>query len=342
MIRTSCVAISLLIVELALGGVVRAAPGDTLYTHAGRRVDAGGYRLNLYCMGTGSPTVVFDSGWEDWAPAWAIVQPAVARWTRSCTYDRAGSGFSDAGQMPRTSVRIADELHAALRNAGIPGPYILVGHSFASYNTRTFADRYMADVAGLVLVDGEDGDVETAANRMDDQRAEAQAVRELQQCGIAVAEHRPLPTLPIGPGKRISCDRQFFRGLPEKEFSPALNVVVLHIADTRTTLYNEVVSEMQQMPWDEIYLQQHRRSFGSRPLRILTAQNHFYDTAATPAKVHKEHLAMEHDEAQTQARWLLLSSNSRQIFALKSGHYIELDQPNIVIDAIHDVLLEAR
>ena len=88
-------------------------------------------------MGSGSPTVVFDSGWEDWAPAWAVVQPQVAKFTRACSYDRAGAGFSDPGPMPRTSVRLAQELHTALRNGGIPGPYILVGNAFGGDPART-------------------------------------------------------------------------------------------------------------------------------------------------------------------------------------------------------------
>ncbi|MBV9902646.1 MAG: hypothetical protein JOZ90_16375, partial [Alphaproteobacteria bacterium] len=95
---------------LAAGGAARAAPGDEIYARPGTMAAAPGTRLNLVCMGTGSPAVVFDSGFEDWAPAWAVVQPLVARFTRACSYDRAGSGFSDPGPMPRTSVRIADEL----------------------------------------------------------------------------------------------------------------------------------------------------------------------------------------------------------------------------------------
>jgi pimeloyl-ACP methyl ester carboxylesterase len=85
------------------------APADIVYAQPGQLVDAGGFRLNLYCMGSGSPTVIFDSGWGDWAPAWSKVQPEIAKWTRACSYDRAGAGFSDPGPMPRTSVHIAEE-----------------------------------------------------------------------------------------------------------------------------------------------------------------------------------------------------------------------------------------
>jgi pimeloyl-ACP methyl ester carboxylesterase len=325
--------------------VALAVPGDARYTRPGRLVPATAHtRLNLYCIGHGSPTVVFDAGWEDWSPAWAIVQPAVARWTRACTYDRAGSGFSDPGAMPRTSVRIADELHTALRHAGILGPYVLVGHSFGSYNMRVFADRYMPEVAGLVLVDGEDGDVESPAMRREDDASYAGAIRELEQCRAALARGGSLPR--IGAIRHVSlhplCSQQVFRGLPERMFSPQLNAALLAIANSKVALYDAVISEMQEMPWDETYLQQHRRSFGDRPVRVLTAQNHFYDTAATPARVHRAHLEIEHGLARDQAKWLTLSSNSEQIFAYESGHYIELDQPNIVIDAIHDVLTVVR
>src|SRR5205814_7974224 len=123
-----------LLLVLFLSSVVASsggsAPADIVYARPGRLVDAGGFRLNLYCMGSGSPTVVFDSGWEDWAPAWSKVQPEIAKWTRVCSYDRAGAGFSKPGPMPRTSVRAAQELRTALHNAGVKGPYILVGSAF--------------------------------------------------------------------------------------------------------------------------------------------------------------------------------------------------------------------
>src|SRR5437016_3658872 len=134
-----------------------SSSADVVYTQPGKLVAVNGFRLNLYCEGSGSSTVVFDSGWEDWAPAWSKVQPEVAKFTRACSYDRAGAGFSDAGRLPRTSVRIADELHSALHQAGIRGPYILIGHAFGGDNVRTFAARYTAEVAGLVLVEADVG-----------------------------------------------------------------------------------------------------------------------------------------------------------------------------------------
>jgi len=89
-----------------VAGAAAAAPGDLIYARPGMLVATeDGAKLNLYCMGKGSPAVVFDSGWEDWAPAWAIVQPRVAKFTRACAYDRGGAGFSEPGPTPRTSSR---------------------------------------------------------------------------------------------------------------------------------------------------------------------------------------------------------------------------------------------
>ena len=101
---------------IGLAQPANAAPGDSPYTHPGRLVAVGdGAQLNLYCLGHGAPAVVFDSGFEDWAPAWAVVQPRIAQFTRACSYDRAGAGFSKPGPLPRTNVRIAGELHTALQ-----------------------------------------------------------------------------------------------------------------------------------------------------------------------------------------------------------------------------------
>src|SRR5215472_3872868 len=204
-----------------------AVPADMIYGEPGQLVDIGGFRLNLYCMGSGSPTVVFDSGWGDWAPAWSKVQPRIAKWTRACSYDRAGTGFSDPGPMPRTSVRIADELHTALHNAGINGPYILVGHAFGGDCVRTFAVRYMDDVAGMVLVEADVGG-------LDEHRSDDPLIASLKECRQAVAASKPLPSLPAQSGAPTrSCAQQFFRGLPEQMWSPQLNAKLLELAQTK-------------------------------------------------------------------------------------------------------------
>ena len=313
-----------------------AAAGDELYAHPGRLVAIEGTRLNIYCVGSGSPTVVFDSGWEDWAPVWAIVQPRVAQWTRACSYDRAGAGFSDAGPMPRTSVRIADELHSALHNAGIEGPYILVGHAFGGDNVRTFAVRYMDDVAGMVLVEADVG-------RLDEHRSDDPLIASLKECRQAIAAGNPLPLLPAQSGAPAhSCAQQFFRGLPEQMWSPQLNARLLDLAQTKVALYDAFISEMEQMTADEAYLEQHPRSFGSRPIRVLSTGYHGIHAIDPTRPKSAEQQSYEDEVTRAQARWLALSSNAKQLFTSNSSEYIPFDQPDVVVDAIHQVYADRQ
>src|ERR1700737_3336654 len=320
----TCLLVAVLSITVAVSGKQVAegdsALADILFAQPGKLVDAGGFRLNLYCMGRGSPTVVFDSGWEDWAPAWSKVQPEVAKWTRACSYDRAGAGFSDPGRMPRTSVRIAQELRTALHHAGIAGPYILVGHAFGGDNVRTFADLYMREVAGLVLVDADSDDVGPKAMREEQHRGDVRILSQLRDCRNAIAEHKPLPALPSRPGQpQRTCAQQFFRGLPEAAWSPELNAKLLQIAQTKVAMYDAYISEMEQMAWDEAYLKEHRRSFGSRPIRVLSTGNHGVGSGTPPRAPSLKHLRYEYEVTLAQSRLLELSSNAKQIFTKNSS-----------------------
>jgi len=119
----------------------------------GHLVDIGGYRLHLWCTGDGAPAVILDAGLGGTSAGWGFVQPQVARFTRVCSYDRAGMGYSDRGPSPRTARRIAGELAALLTRSGIGGPVVLVGASIAGFGVRVFASEYSQRAAGLVLVD---------------------------------------------------------------------------------------------------------------------------------------------------------------------------------------------
>ena len=123
------------------------------YPPPGEMVDMGGYRLHLHSMGTGGPTVILEAGLGNIGLDWGLVQPEIAKFTRVVSYDRAGSGWSEKGRGPRTSARIVRELHALLEKANIPGPYIMVGHSFGGATVQLFAATFPDEVAGLVLVD---------------------------------------------------------------------------------------------------------------------------------------------------------------------------------------------
>jgi pimeloyl-ACP methyl ester carboxylesterase len=336
--------LAVLISTVAVSGQQVASGGspaaDIVYARPGQLVDAGGFRLNLYCMGSGSPTVVFDSGWGDWAPAWSKVQPEIAKWTRACSYDRAGTGFSDPGPMPRTSVHIAEELSTALHHAGIGGPYILVGSAFGGDNVRTFADLYMDEVAGLVLVDADPTDVEPKSMQEEEHRGHAGIPTGLRNCRNLIAEHKPLPA--TGQPPQTCAQQFFFRGLPEAEWSPELNAKLLEIAQTKVAMYDAYSSEMEQTAADETYLQQHRRSFGSRPIRVLTSENHGVGHLERKPPDTPEHLKYEQESTLAQARWLGLSSNAKQIFARHSSEYIQFDEPATLINAVREVYDQAR
>jgi pimeloyl-ACP methyl ester carboxylesterase len=94
-----------------------------------------------------------EAGWNDVGDTWHLVQPEIAELTRVCSYDRAGLGNSEPGPEPRTMLQVANELHTLLQNAGVEGPYILVGHSWGGSLMRLYTDLYQEEVVGLVLVD---------------------------------------------------------------------------------------------------------------------------------------------------------------------------------------------
>ena len=116
----------------------------------GKLVDVGGYRVHLYCTGTGSPTVVIVGA--GFSFNWGLVQPEVARFTQVCSYYHSGIGWSESGPKDSCSLRVS-EVHTALKTAGIKGPYVLVGHSLGGLVARLYAGQYPDEVAGMVFVD---------------------------------------------------------------------------------------------------------------------------------------------------------------------------------------------
>ncbi len=321
-----------------------AAPGDEIYARPGLIAPAAdGARLNFVCLGTGSPTVVFDSGYTDWSPAWATVQHPIAQFTRNCSYDRAGSGFSGPGPLPRTSERIATELHDALHAARIQGPYILVGEAFGGDSVRAFADLFPGDVAGLVLVEADANDVDTPDNRRHDDDGGRSFVPLLKTCRDAIAAGNTEFALPPPPGRPPrKCIAGFFRGLPEAEWSPALNAKLLDIARHNVAMWDAVLSELQETPGDETWLQEHRRFLGQTPVRVITTGNHAVHFLDKPAIPTIDHLKMEYDVAVAQSKWLSLSSDSRQIFVDKSGEYVQFDRPDAVVAVIREIFDKAK
>jgi pimeloyl-ACP methyl ester carboxylesterase len=128
----------------------------------GRLVDVGGHRLHIWCSGSGTPSVILETGLGGSGADWGFVRPEVAGFTQVCSYDRAGMGYSDPGPSPRTTRRLTYELAQLLDRAGIAGPVVLVGASIGGLVVRVFASEHPERVAGLVLVDAshEDQEVE--------------------------------------------------------------------------------------------------------------------------------------------------------------------------------------
>jgi pimeloyl-ACP methyl ester carboxylesterase len=140
-------------VLLAILTALRAATSAQALPPPGKLIDVGGYRLHLNCTGKGEPTVVLIPGGGDFSFDWSLVQPGASRFARVCSYDFAGSAWSDPGPTPRTMRQDAYELHTLLKTAGVKGPYVLVGHSLGGLITRFYAAAYQAEVAGIVLID---------------------------------------------------------------------------------------------------------------------------------------------------------------------------------------------
>ncbi|MFH5821188.1 alpha/beta fold hydrolase [Georgenia sp. AZ-5] len=145
-------------VAAALGGMVETvavAADSRTDAMPGQSYDVGGYRLHLDCTGSGSPTVVLQSGQGEASPHWSRIAQAVSGTTRVCAYDRAGQGWSDAPQA-QDGLRAAADLHTLLSRAGEQGPYVLVGHSIGGAHAMTYASAYPEEVAGMVLLDSTD------------------------------------------------------------------------------------------------------------------------------------------------------------------------------------------
>lgn len=116
-------------------------------------VNVDGHKMQIYCIGEGSPTIILDHVGGGSSMDWALIQPRLAEHTRVCAYDRAGFGWSDYNPAPRTLDEQAYELHTLLVNANEKGPYILVGHSYGARVSRVYAAKYPQDVVGMVLMD---------------------------------------------------------------------------------------------------------------------------------------------------------------------------------------------
>lgn len=296
----------------------------------GQRVDVGGYSLHILCMGSGSPRVIVDAGNGDFLLGWQGIQPEVAKFTRICTYDRAGYGWSDPSPETRTAKVMAEELHTLLINAGVKPPYVLVGHSLGGYNVRMFADLYPGEMAGIVLVDAGHED---QLNRFPPEYAKLNqqqvsylsAMRFMSRFGI-------LRILGNSSGGANFAPPQVLKLPPE--IQPVYMAMMSHPSYFAATL-----DEMGALPeiTDQVRA---THKLGDLPLIVLTAE-----TTPDPAAMETIGMSADFDASRIQQIWFelqaelaALSTNGQQIIVEDSTHSINLDQPHAVIDAIHKVV----
>lgn len=297
------------------------------YPPHGKLVDVGGYRLHISIVGEGEPTVVLDTGLGHTSQIWELVQAEIASFTRVCSYDRAGYGWSDASTLPRTSTHIVEELHELLKNSGVPAPYVLVGHSLGGLNMYLYTLQYPGEVAGLVLVDAVSYDALT------------HHPRELQR--FALVNYIRFRALFYA--NHLGLFRLFarVRGMdPLMDFIKLLPVEIQHatFSSFMRRTFAAAASESTHMG-ESIRFTYNLHTTQRVPLTIpLVVVTH-----GTP-DMFTRHLP-EHDAFQAEERWqqlqLELSSLSLQgtlMVAEKSGHKIHVEEPDIVVKAIRQVV----
>jgi pimeloyl-ACP methyl ester carboxylesterase len=288
----------------------------------GQLVDVGGYKLHIHCTGEGSPTVILEAGSAESSSSWLFIQPEIAKTRRVCSYDRAGYGWSDPSPHPRTVTWRADELHTLLVNAHIKGPYLLVGHSLGGILVRAYAHIYPDEVVGMVLVDSMHEEqyerLPSDKSFIPDQVRQFRMLGVLSSTGFMALAPQMIPN-------------QVF---PDEIFAQ------YKVAWATTGHLTAAAAEFNAMLESTAEVRALQiTSFGNLPLIVLSAGREFQFPSLSEAE--NQHYWEEWKAMQSELADL--SSMSQQTIAEKSGHHIQFDQPDLVIDAVRgmvDVLEE--
>jgi pimeloyl-ACP methyl ester carboxylesterase len=309
---------ALLLIALICAGAVyegiKSHNDRRLFHPPGRLVDVGGYRLHLYCTGKGSPTVILEAGGGNPWLSWYKVQPQVAQFTQVCSYDRAGLGWSDPSPKPRTTKVIAEELHTLLQNAGIRGPYVLVGHSLGGMDVRMFASEDPSEVAGMVLVDSSHPDQE---DRFPPEAKKLSA-------GTRYVIRAMQLTLPIGLPRLLAS-----RAAPP-EIRPEFCAIFCRkqfLAAVRAEAEAQDVNAAQVRALGPL---------GDLPLVVLS---HDPDKMKFPGNLTEP---VNRAWGEMQEELAHLSSNGTHLVVKGSGHDIQIDKPEAVVEAIRKVVGQAK
>jgi pimeloyl-ACP methyl ester carboxylesterase len=295
----------------------------------GRMVEVDGFDLHLYCTGSGSPTVVLESGLGDGGFIWSPVQTQVAQTTQVCSYDRPGLGWSDYVRQPFDGAAVAQNLHTLLVNAGLPGPYVLAGHSMGGLYIREFAQQYPQAVAGLVFVDSVH---ENQSRSQEGGRGGLAGSLD----GLLTLCSRAAPTgifRIFGLPQALVGDI----GLPPEVEAAAIATL------NRNTYCRTIANELNTSDADTSQ-PSGPQNLGDIPLIVLVAGRGFADTDSDgpPGMNQAERVQFDQRWLRLQDELAGLSTQGQRIIATQSGHYIHLDQPDLVADAIHELVETAR
>lgn len=285
--------------------------------------------MHIRCTDSGSPTLVIDAGNACFGLEWTPIQDALSETTRVCTYDRAGYGWSKAGPSPRDAATVVAELHALLRAAGEPGPYVLVGHSLGGIHARLYAAQYPGEVAAMVLIDT--AAAYTVSPELEGQMRASigfyQVMRLLTGSGVL----RVLG--PLGGAKAMP---ETARKLPTALQDAYLNLLL----DPRQQA--TAIAEMAQLPAS---LRQAGEAMagaqplGDMPLIVLTAGQQMAP-GSTPFDDRR--VPVSGDVIEMQGTLTALSARGEQRVIAHSGHQVHLDAPEVVIAALQDAIAAVR
>ena len=265
------------------------------------------------------------AGSASWSPIWYKVQPGIAQLTRVCGFDRAGYGFSDPAPRPQIISDVVDDLHAALKAGAIPGPYVLVGHSLGGVEVRLYAHRWPKEVAGMILVDTSpagEGLIDEAQPGFDEASGWETLASDLLYCALLAANGGLEPSRPDCKPQLPSDTPAAFRKVFPQFFT------AYYFADKVSLIWC-----LHTHRYDSV----DHQSLGAMPLVVLSTEHTWDGTARawftqSYAKVWiGMHEALAH-----------LSSRGVHRIIEGTGHEIQLDKPQAVIDAVDDVLRELQ
>lgn len=300
--------LALLIIAGMIYESLAEATDRSTYKPLGRLVDVDGRQAHIFCLGDRLPdqtTVVLEAGGGDNVYTWYTMMAEVSQFTRVCAVDRAGLGWSEASSNPRTAVNIANELHQTLQAAGEQAPYVLAGHSFGGLVMRVYAAQYPDEVSGLVLVD--------STNAEDFVTYDPLLTRSiaLDVLGPALIQRVGLLRLIITEPRSVM---EFFKAVPDSLVPEAWALVLR--ADTLWVMTQELY-----MLLDSAEEAVELGTLGDLPVIAFV-------TSAEPGLIFPEGY-LDHFEA--------LSTDST-VYPSDGGHYVHIEQPDLVAAAIQDLV----